>query len=142
MSSIPLAYRPYAPTSDLPWVFASWLGSARWNDVVPAHLQTSIRKAAVHQLLKRGMQIVLAVNPDDPDQFIGFIAFEPGLLHYVFVKDLFRRQGVASSLMAYADFDRSDTVVHTFYTPAARHLARVMRCKPGLAAGPEPYARP
>ena len=138
----PIAFRPYNPTSDLPWVFASWLGSARWNDVVPAHLQTSIRKASVHQLLKRGMKIVLAVNPDDHDQFLGFIAYEPGLLHYVFVKDLFRRSGVASSLLAYANFDRQGTILHTFYTRSAKYLAKRLDCKPHLATGPEPYARP
>lgn len=139
MSELPLAFRQYNPTTDLPWVFSSWLGSARWNDVCPAHLQTSIRKASVHQLLKRGMQIVLAVNPDDHDQFIGFIAFEPGLLHYIFVKNIFRRQGVATALMACANFDRTGTVLHTFSTPEARHLAKRMTCRPRLAAGPEPY---
>lgn len=136
LSDLPLFFRPYDPDTDLHFVYRSWVNSYRdseWAGCLPQHLSYPVYSAAITQLLKRGMRITMAVNPDDRDQILGFIAFEPGLLHYVFVKSIFRRQGVATSLMACANFDRSaGPVLGTFRTHDARHLGAIV-FKPHLA---------
>lgn len=135
-----LAFRPFQP-SDTAFLYAAWIGSyekSPWAGVLPQHAAYTIHKATIAQLFARGMAVSMAVNPDDHDQIIGFIAYEPGrlnessLLHFVFVKDLFRRSGVAIQLLAFANFDRNN-LLHTFRTADARYLGKRMVHKPGLA---------
>jgi hypothetical protein len=107
--------------------------------VLADHAAYAIHKVAIVQLLARGMKVVMAVNPSDPDQIIGWIAFEPGLLHFVFVKDILRRSGVAKQLMASANFDPSQPVLHTFRTPDAKYLGKLVH-RPRLARRKAAYA--
>jgi hypothetical protein len=128
------AARPYNPATDLQFLFSAWIGSYRdspWAGCLPSHLGYSVWKATINQLIARGMQITMAANPDDPDQLLGFIAYEPGLLHYVFCKDIFRRSGVASFLMADAKLDRQNLLC-TFRTADARYLGHLTH-RPALA---------
>jgi GNAT superfamily N-acetyltransferase len=130
-----IAFRPYNPATDLQFLFKAWISSyekSPWAGTLPQHLSYSVHKATINQLIARGISVTMAVNPEDPDQILGFVAAEPGLLHYIFVKDLFRRQGVASKLMASANFDRSQPLLHTFRTPDARYLGKLIH-RPGLA---------
>jgi hypothetical protein len=129
------AFRPYAPATDLPFLFKAWISSyekSPWAGTIPSHLGYDIHKATIHQLLLRGMKVTMAVNPDDDQQILGFLAHEPGLLHYVFVKDLFRRQGVATKLLADANFDRTQPLLTSFRTPDAGYLGKLVH-RPGLA---------
>lgn len=129
------AFRPYNPTTDVAFLYAAWIGSyekSPWAGVLPGHAAYSIHKATIALLLQRGMKVTMAVNPDDDQQILGFIAREPGLLHFVFVKDMFRQQGIASALLTSAGFDRTQPLLHTFRTLDARYLGRLVH-KPGLA---------
>ena len=42
----------------------------------------------------------VACNPDDPDQIFGYLVGEPRVLHYIYVKAPFRRNGIARKLVA------------------------------------------
>ncbi len=126
------------------FVFKAWISSfegSPWAGVVPAHVYYDIAKMSINQLLHRGMKIALAVNPDDDNQIIGFIAYESSgpLLHYLFVKDLFRGEGVAKALLAFAGFDPSGPVFHTFRTPDLSKLRRMVH-RPGFARRKAPYS--
>jgi hypothetical protein len=138
---IPVALRAMRP-SDEPFVYAAWIGSYRTSaqaGVVPNHLFYAVTKAAVKQLLARGMRVVLAVNPDDDDQLLGFVAYEPGVLHYIFVKDLVRRCGVATALLAFAGFQSDAPVLHTFWTPDARFIGERRIHRPDIARRRQSY---
>jgi GNAT superfamily N-acetyltransferase len=129
------ALRPYHAATDLNFVFKAWISSyerSPWAGTIPAHLTYDIHKATIIQLMQRGMRITMAVNPDDHNQILGFLAHEPGLVHYLFVKDLFRRQGVASNLLASANFDRTAPLLTSFRTPDAKYLGKLLH-RPGLA---------
>ncbi len=139
--SIPLAFRPYRPATDRNWLFATWIGcyeKSPWAGCLPRHLATSVHKAVINTLLDTGMTVTVAVNPDDDDQLIGFIAYEKpqadlyGVLHFVAVKDLFRRSGVATRLLEHAGFKQGEPITHTFKTADARYLGKLIH-KPGLA---------
>lgn len=64
----------------------------------------------VEQLLARS-KVVVACNPTRPDQVIGYVVAEPGVLHWVFVKTPFRHDpdaehhpGIGWALMDQAGF--------------------------------------
>jgi GNAT superfamily N-acetyltransferase len=140
---IQVAFRPYRPSTDIGFLFAAWIGSYKtsdWAGVVCDHVTYAIHKATINQLLARGMKVVMAVNPDDEDQILGFVAYEVGpVLHFCFVKDVFRRQGVAKQLLEAAGIDRTGPVFHTFRTDDARYLGRRLRHRPEFARRKRPY---
>lgn len=138
-----IAFRAYLPKTDIGFLFSSWIGSyegSPWAGTIPQHLSTAIHKATIMQLMQRGMKIVMAVNPDDDDQILGFIAYESSgpILHYVFVKSLLRGEGVAKALLAFAGFSPDGPVFHTFRTPDLNKLRRMVH-RPGFARRKAPY---
>lgn len=64
---------------------------------------SSAQHALCERLLKRSL-VLIACNPEVPDQIYGFLVVEPmaeaPVAHFLFVKKRFRRLGVASRLMA------------------------------------------
>lgn len=42
----------------------------------------------------------IACLPNDEDVILGYAVFQPKILHYVFVKEAFRENGIAKSLVA------------------------------------------
>jgi hypothetical protein len=142
--ALPVAIRAYEPEPDGPFVYKSWIESYRNSKragVVPGHVFYALHKIAINQLLSRGMHIAMAVNPDDRDQVLGFIAWEsPGpILHYCFTKSIFRRQGVASLLTAYANFAPEGPIFCTHWTPMTKHLGEVVVHCPEFARRKDPY---
>lgn len=134
---MPIAIRAYEPSTDRNFVYKAWISSYRGSDragVIPDNVVYALTRITINQLINRGMKIAMAVSPDDPDQILGFIAWEaPGpILSYLFVKDLFRRQGVATLLKAYANFAPGQPVFHTFWTPDVKHLGKTVHV-PGFA---------
>ena len=113
-----------------PFVLETWLTSFRkspWAGVVPNDLYKPVYLNAIKQLLDRGAMVLCAVNPDKPDHILGWICFERTsdsvpVVHYVFVKPLYRKRGVAKSLFASAGIDPTARFFYTFKTPAARYF--------------------
>lgn len=124
--SPPLAFRAYRG-SDASFVYSAWINSYKDSEragIIPDHVFYGVTKTVVNSLMARGMQIILAVNPDDDDQLVGFIAYEPSVLHYCFVKDIFRRTGVAKALLEFADL--GNPTACTFWTSDAKYLERAL----------------
>lgn len=137
------ALRAYDQATDLSFLFKAWLSSYRKSEragVIPDHLFYPVHKAAINQLIARGMRITMAVSPDDRDQILGFIAYEPGpILHYIFVKDFVREQGVASLLLASANFAPDGPIFHTYWTSDLKRRFKNTVHKPGFARRKLPY---
>ena len=49
---------------------------------------------------KNGVVVRIACLPEDTSVILGFAVLEQGVLHYVYVKDAFRKQGLARQLVA------------------------------------------
>lgn len=113
---------------DVSFVMDSWLRSFRkspYSGVVPRNLYVQVYSECIRQLLARGARLMVACNPEAPEQILGFICYEsPGVLHYVYVKELYRDSGIAKSLVAYAGLDRK-TMRYTFRTFGSRWLGGV-----------------
>lgn len=100
---IPLIIRPMQP-GDVPLVLNSWLKSYRdcpatWGTANDVYFRT--QKAVISKLLSR-CNVAIACDPDDAEQIFGWLAWEDGekdiVVHYIYVKSLFQRMGVASRL--------------------------------------------
>lgn len=98
-----------AQPGDIPLVMDSWQRSfsrSRHAGVVPNNLWVDTMRSLVTGLLARGAKILVARNPDDAWQVLGWICFEADehkrAVHYLFVKDPWRRDGIASELLAAA----------------------------------------
>lgn len=141
-ASLPIAIRAYDAATDLPFVYKAWISSYQtsdWAGVIPQHVAYSIQKVVINQLLARGMRITMAVNPDDRDQILGFVAYEAGpVIHYVFVKDFVRRRGTAKLLLASAGISPDGPVFITHRTADAKYLGNIVH-KPGLARRKRAY---
>lgn len=113
-----------------PFVWETWLSSFRkspWAGVVPNNLYKPVYLETMRQLVERGAEVVCATNPEKPGHILGWLCYERTsdaipVVHYCFVKPLFRKRGVAASLFAAAGIDPKQRFFYTFKTPAARYF--------------------
>ena len=90
---------------DIPFILSSWLKSF-WNAPAVRGMTKTLyfrheREAAVR--LIQQSSIVMAVNPEDGDEIYGYIVYEvvdgAYIMHYVYVKQAYRRKGLATNLI-------------------------------------------
>lgn len=94
-------------SADRGFIVGTWLRNyARTREahrVVPEAYHAG-QTALIDELLDRE-ETILAVNPEKSDQIFGFICGRratltaPGVVHYAYVKDVFRRKGVGRLLV-------------------------------------------
>ena len=83
---------------DTDWHFVchSWSRNTRLRS------RSALRRAHswYEELRVRGTRFLVAANPEDEDQIFGWVCFEDNIVHYIFVKPIYRDQGIARSLFA------------------------------------------
>lgn len=124
MSSLAVSDAGYAlrgpRPEDLPFVRSSWTQSygkyatfSKEPKAIsadgPARLPSHIYVPEQHQLIARILSrstvtTVVACNPEDADQIFGYLVFETrppsqAVAHYLYVKDAFRKRGLARALL-------------------------------------------
>jgi GNAT superfamily N-acetyltransferase len=126
--SLPLIIRPMCP-GDVPLVLNSWLKSYRdcpatWGVGNDDYFR--VQKAVISKLLGR-CNVAIACDTADPDQIFGWLAWEetPGevVVHYIYVKHLFQRMGVAKQLWQHLDV-RGHEIIATHTGPSSPALSR------------------
>jgi GNAT superfamily N-acetyltransferase len=124
-----------ANDTDTGFLFNSWLRSYRsnseWVRAIPAQIYFHNHKRVVAQLLKDA-GVLIAANPDDPDQIFGYAVWQPtigrvAVLHWVYVKEPYRRLGIGTKLVAtvrrLADHNDALPLVGTHHTRGWAALA-------------------
>jgi GNAT superfamily N-acetyltransferase len=114
---------------DYNFILSNWAHSFKgspWAGCSPNNLWHSRIKEEVDQLLGRGAHVVMAVADDDRDHLLGFICFEKPacgipVIHYAYVKDDFREQGVGSALM---DIAGKGQHIYTYRTYDSQYIAK------------------
>ena len=109
--------RPYNEETDKSFIFATWLrayyhgngwrkGSQRSSDApidligtIPKHDFMITYQKVIEALLKKS-QINIACLKEDDDVILGYSVSQGDILHWVFVKDLWRKIGVSKMLIA------------------------------------------
>jgi len=120
-------FRPVEP-SEIGFVLDSWIKSYRqsdWAGVVPNHLFFSVMRETIGGLIARGAKLVGA---SVAGRLLGYVCYEhkgedTAVLHYVYVKDPFRRKGLGKRLVSMAVGDRENCL----YTARTRHSKFVAR---------------
>ena len=85
---------------DLNFVLNAWLKSyARFCNIRPRYFE--IYEASIKRLLSTGCRCLVACSARDPNLIFGFAVADLRfhLLHYVFVKQALRRNGIATTLV-------------------------------------------
>ena len=142
----PVTYRA-ATAGELPFVFHSWLRSfqgTHYAGPLPDDLYYEAYHTAIERLLARpGVRVLCAVDAGaEPGEraLFGYLVIEPAttgqpfqaVVHYAYVKEPFRRNGVFKSLLTAAGVKPTGPLAYTFRTPIAGRLAG--------AGGPFPAA--
>ena len=149
---LPVAFRPMEP-GDRHFIMSSWLRGHNKAGDWPHRLGTprcnldrgelgcgccrfthrrywKEHGQVVERLLHRST-VVVACNPADPHQVLGYVVFEPGMLHWIFVKEVFRwdpgadehpRLGTALMQQAFPDRGAEWFVTCSHWTRSAQRL--------------------
>ena len=122
--------RPFRE-SDSATVATDWLKSfhlSHYAGPIPMDLYWPTYRTIVNRLMwSPRVTVLMACSPTDDAQTFGWIACErkiQPLIHFIYVKQVFRHQGIAKMLMAAADISTAFTFIYTFKTPAAARLIK------------------
>lgn len=161
-----LRVRP-ANATDLEFVVASWVDSYRnshFSGPIPMPMYRDVMTASVRWILNRpGIEIWVAFKPDErpPDDLYGWVCIEgavpmrvrewdpvqrltvdvehiaPIVVHYAYVKQMFREKGIAKRLLLAAGVEpRMKPVIHTFKTAIVAKLQGLGKL-PGASFAPQ-----
>lgn len=123
----PVAYRAATP-DDLRFILSSWVRAFAWQrktpeGMTPRHYRAALR-ATIGDILRRPTtRVAVACNPHNHNLVWGWAAFEDGptpVLHFVYVKELFRGLGIGSKLVEIARDGRPGVMRYSYRTPACR----------------------
>jgi GNAT superfamily N-acetyltransferase len=117
-----LAFRIAIP-DDIRFVASSWFESFRRGGFAP-EVAFSIYQQGQGGVIDARIahdDVVIATHPDIPDEICGWMvrARVPATCHYIYVKQAYRRRGIATQLASVFDGFKE----HTHETKVGRHLA-------------------
>lgn len=128
-----------ARPSDIQFIYNSWLKSLRTygkNNINPIY--KNIRKSTYfkyqHDKIEsiiENCKVLIARSNNDEDQIYGWIAYDLNAsVHYVYVKNAYRRMGVATDLLntTVPDFKKA-TFFYTHRTPLMGFLEQRWNCE-------------
>lgn len=128
--TMPVRVRP-ADQSDVSFIFNSWLRSFKKSNQVKevnAHIYYENQHKVIETLLKR-CTVMVGVNPEDATQIYGYSVCEVidgvNVIHYVYVKELFRRLGIGRELVKACGIDlKASAACYTHRTPLSYRIER------------------
>jgi GNAT superfamily N-acetyltransferase len=102
--------------ADVPFIYSTWANSMRYSSVLGKSCRNTIffkeyTKVIDRILSQPDTETLIACFPEQPTVIFGYIVFQGPIIHYVFVKEAFQKQGIAKSLVAVAG-KAFDTYTH------------------------------
>lgn len=89
--------------NDMSFIYSSWLRSNRGSVMstkIPNNTYYHEHKKVINFLLKeREISIDILCSKDDPDHILGFISYENGIIHFLYIKYSYRKMGFANFLL-------------------------------------------
>lgn len=130
--------RPFRP-DDRDFIEASWIDSFKdgcvsfINPAVTAGVYYPGQRYLVRRLTMPKAIILVAVTPDYDDAILGWVvAALPNVLHYIYVKTVFRENGIAKALLAKAGLDLATLT----YSHVTRRGKDIIEKYPGATFNP------
>lgn len=125
-----IGIRPYRP-EDKNFVYSTWLNNFKHSSYFAKRIKPSIffkgHQAVIDTLfLKSQFKVFIAHPRGDEDTILGYIACEPNeptVVHFTFVKDAFRRMGVAGALYKHTGVNW-DKMIFTHWTYPVDEMIR------------------
>jgi len=121
--SNPVSFR-FARPDDIPFIYSSWLRSFKHSSALGKSMRSSVffenyREIIDHILASQHSHVAIACLPDDPNVILGYLVYEivstrEYIFHYCFVKESFRRLGIASALIK--SLGHIQNIIHTHKT--------------------------
>lgn len=104
-----MGVRPFRPEADTDFLYNSWLRSykagSHFAKRIRHHVFFPWHKQVIARFLEReNAHVLIAHEASDPRTILGYLAWEWGggteepIIHYAYVKEHFRKQGVARRL--------------------------------------------
>lgn len=106
-------FREATRADDIGLVMDPWLTSFQNFSMSIGMNYSVIRDMVTNKVVNS--KTILAVNPEDDTQIFGFICYKRGILHFIYVKEVFRKNKVAKQLMRYAGFSNQNKSVYTTF---------------------------
>ncbi len=89
--------------ADLDFIQASWKNSLCYTKpyrYIPKSIFYNFYSSVISRIIGRpGIEIKSAVLETEPNIVLGFVVYEPGIIHWIYVKEDWRRLGIAKRLM-------------------------------------------
>lgn len=106
-----------ALAEDKNFVLSTWLRNYRHSSAFARGIRTSVYFEWHHRLLVNLMArpectVLIACDEEEPNLILGYIAFEQGIVHYVYVKRSMRGFGLGKKLLEEAMGDRDFECSH------------------------------
>lgn len=121
---LPVQFRDMA-AEDNAFVYNSWLKSFR-NGTMNRNVDNSIYFHNHHKLIDKILQrstIVVCCDAKDPKIIFGYVVYEKidgqFVLHYIYVKNIYRKLGIAKKLLEQCKHDFSVLGCYTHQTQVA-----------------------
>lgn len=106
---------------DLPFIHSSWENSYFQNSPNIKFLTRAVFRVHHRPIRERilaspGATIIVCTSKEDPDLILGWIAVEPIptrddkeaiIIHYLYVKEVFKKEGIASTLISLSTHNKS-----------------------------------
>jgi ribosomal protein S18 acetylase RimI-like enzyme len=112
--------------SDVPFIYATLLRSNYFDTEALSQVRKTIYfenyRLVVDELLLNA-EVTIACLETDHQVILGYMIHEPGVIHYIFVKDAFRNLGIARSLVT-EKLDTSKPLTVTHLTKSVRSLIK------------------
>lgn len=120
---LPISIRPFIE-DDVNFIFHSWIETAKEYSSIGRNMRKSIFIKECRHLIQKILNRadgLMAFNAEDPTQIFGYLIYENDsdkipLLHFIYVKGLFRNMGIARKLMESADIHPKTSFFYTQLT--------------------------
>ena len=150
MPTLDLQYQAVRHLDDtaIPFILNSWLKSYRWSDKDNADYFRNL-SPRIKQLIKTN-RVMVATLAGEPDCYVGWVCGTQGVLHYVYVKSVFRRDGIAKALIekvcgqygSYTFKSHNNSFLRYLDEKGFEYDEEKQRDKSGLAKNTDTRARP
>lgn len=129
---------------DKAYIYNSWLKNNHNqypNTLIPKTLYFGPQSAVIERCLDRA-ETLIAVFPEDASEILAYICYEHNseamILHYLMVKPLYRKKGIAAELISTAIQDKK-LVIATHIFNGVKKLRRKL---PGVRVVYDPFSLP
>lgn len=118
---------------DIPFIYSTWTNSMQGDSRIGRSCKRSIFYEGQTQVIdwilaQEDTEVLVASNPDDPNIIFGYLVYQPDIVHYAFVKEIFRRFGIAS----YLHYEAGSPKFYTHETGMIRPIQRDLIYNPYL----------